>query len=343
MMRSRPFLTVSLILFPVAYSQPLVGTSKDFIDFISHVRTTNDAAAEAKAKALRLFNEMYEEGDESVTRILTTMTTDLRQTLDRQLLLPSTKENLFHLILSTTRERLHAALATRQNSINGPDELVTALRTMMQGTFWRFWRNVGIGVSIGASLFLVRHLYKKFTKVDDKAKDITDTLAAINKDFDANDPRLLTKICRGIAVALRKDRLSEPNKPPSDEKILVLRIKEVIELDKKNGTHRFNEMIRLIAHPQAIKAEDEKPIKASLGTVWANRNNIPRVIGTLWDAAYHKYTSTEAIAFEKSLIRTLSSERLYEALQHEPTRRFLAILIRQSIEKIKKDRQANAS
>lgn len=342
-MRLGLFLTFPLVLFSTTYSQPLVETSKDFIDLISHVRTTNDPAAEAKVKALRLFNEMYEEGDESVKRILTTMSNDLRQTLGRQLIFPSTKENLVHLILSTAREHLHTALATQKNNINKPDEFVAALRTMMQGTFWRFWRNIGIGVGIGASLWLGHHLYKKYTKIDGKAKDIVDTLAAINKDFDTNDPRLLTRICHGIAESLRKDRLSEPNKPPSDEKILALRIKEVIELDKKNGTHRFNETIRLIAHPQAIKAEDEEAVKSSLGTVWANRNNIPRVIGTLWDAAYHKYTSAEGIAFEKSLIRTLSSERLYEALQHEPTRRFLAILIRQNIEKIKTGRQANAS
>lgn len=325
-----------LVPFSAAVSADTSLAQQSFIDLISSIRPTSNEAAEAKAKAMRIFSELYTEGDDSVRHILDTMASDLKYALTRPLIFPSTKENLVKATLNSAQGYLQTILVGQAHSEDKPRALTASLRTALRGTYGAFWRKIGTGIGIGLALLGLKYLYTKLSKANEQASKIVTTLSALNTPFNKEDPRALNRVCHAIAIALYNERHSEPGKPPSDAKILALRISEVVEMDKKNGTTRFNDTMRLIAHPEPTKPEEEQVVKADLATLWEQRANIGRLTTSLWDAALHQFhhysNGTKAPAFKRSLIETLSSDRLYEALAHQETRRALANIIRQKMD-----------
>jgi len=135
---------------------------KTFLELIGSIRSATPQSAVAKAKAVRVFTELYETGYSEVQEILGHMVQELAHLLkNRPFLLPKTKEHLILMVLHVSQDHLQTALKKQPATGIKPSELSEAIYTALNQTFGDFWRKVFLGIGITAGIGFVYYIYRK--------------------------------------------------------------------------------------------------------------------------------------------------------------------------------------
>ncbi|MDQ5940302.1 MAG: hypothetical protein QG632_28 [Candidatus Dependentiae bacterium] len=208
-----------------AFGETPSAALKSFMGLMSSTRNATPQSSAAKAKAVRLFTEMYKDGTPEIQGLLAHMVRELDHVLkNRPFLLPGNKERLILMILQFSQDRLQGALKNQSVVTSNPGELSEAIYTALNPTFGDFWRKVFAVVGVGVGIGLMYYVYRKFRGPSTISKTM-DLVTALNKPYDPSDKNTAVFLTYEIAETLRKERTQSGtntvNKGPGLLKLLV--------------------------------------------------------------------------------------------------------------------------
>ncbi len=237
-----------------ALGEALSTPVKSFMGLMSSTRNATPQSSAAKAKAVRLFTEMYKDGSPEIQGLLAHMAKELDHVLkNRPFLLPGNKERLILMILRFSEERLQGALKNQSAITTHPGELSEAIYTALNPTFGDFWRKVFAVVGVGAGIGLIYYVYRKFNQPNTLSKAM-DLVTVLNKPYDPQDKNTLTFLVYEISEALRKERTNPgSNKEPGLLKLLA----EIFTHLKNTDDKLFREVAGMLP-PLLNPSENQK-------------------------------------------------------------------------------------
>ncbi|MDQ5890681.1 MAG: hypothetical protein QG604_555 [Candidatus Dependentiae bacterium] len=169
-----------------------------FTKLMSNIRSAAPYSAAAKAKAIGLFIDLYEESDDIIKEILADLTDKLEHLVDVRFIFPSNKEKIMLLLLDETRRKLQAALKN-QPAIKiqllriQPSKLTTAIYTAISPTLGDFWRKVRVSIALGTGALATWYIVQKIRQLNAKAEALS---TAIGSPEQADSPAAV-----GLALA----------------------------------------------------------------------------------------------------------------------------------------------